>query len=227
MDKKNILLVEDDFLNRRLSKKILLENGYNVLEAKNAKEALDILKKEDIGLAILDINLGVGEQDGISLGGEMQNRYSVPFVYVTAYENTRVINRAAETKPYSYLTKPFKNVDLIAAVEVAIRRSVLEAKHQQTIMVKDGEYNVALGIADIDYIESDGNYLLFYAGKKVYKIRSTIKQILEELPASSFAQTHRAYVVNKVKVEKYNAKCIVVNSKELPISKNHADKIGG
>ena len=164
MEKKTILLVEDDFLNRRLSKKIFLENGYAVLEAKNVKEALDILKTEVIDLAILDINLGEGEQDGISLGEQIQNTYSVPFVYVTAYENAGIINRAAETKPYSYLTKPYKNVDLIAAVEVAIRRSAGHAKHQPTVMVKDGEYNMELEVADIDYIESDGNYLMFYAG---------------------------------------------------------------
>ena len=46
MTQKTILLVEDDFLNRRLSKKVLLENGYDVFEAKNTQEALDILKKE-------------------------------------------------------------------------------------------------------------------------------------------------------------------------------------
>ena len=46
MEQKVILLVEDDFLNRRLSKKALLENNYKVIEAKNANEVLEILKKE-------------------------------------------------------------------------------------------------------------------------------------------------------------------------------------
>ena len=45
---KTILLVEDDFLNRRFTKKILSENGYAVSEAKNSKEALEILQKESI-----------------------------------------------------------------------------------------------------------------------------------------------------------------------------------
>lgn len=42
MISKVILIVEDDFLNRRLTKKILLENNYKVLVAKNANEAMDI-----------------------------------------------------------------------------------------------------------------------------------------------------------------------------------------
>ena len=68
MKGKTILLVEDDFLNRRLYKKILLENEFTVFEAKNAGLAIDILKKEAIDLAILDINLGEGEMDGITTG---------------------------------------------------------------------------------------------------------------------------------------------------------------
>lgn len=70
MKPKAILLVEDDFLNRRLSKKVLSENGYTVYEAKNTREALEILKKEPIALAILDINLGENEQDGITFSSK-------------------------------------------------------------------------------------------------------------------------------------------------------------
>lgn len=46
MNTKTILIVEDDFLNRRLIKKVLQENEYHTLEAKNADEALSILNKE-------------------------------------------------------------------------------------------------------------------------------------------------------------------------------------
>ena len=224
MSNKTILLVEDDFLNRRLARKILIENSYSVLEAKNAIEALGHLKNSEVDLVILDINLGEGEQDGITLGEQIRSKYAVPFVYVTAYENAVIINRAIASQPYSYLTKPFKSVDLVAAVEVAIHQSSDKAKRQRTIIVKDGEYSVELALTDISYIESEGNYLLFYAGNKVYKHRSTIKQVLDVLP-SNFAQTHRAYIVNKDKIEKFNAQCVVINGKKLPISKNYADKI--
>ena len=122
MGQKTILLVEDDFLNRRHSKKTLKENNYNVLEAKNASEALDILKKESVDLAILDIHLGENEIDGITLGQQINDKFSVPFFYLTAYDNAEVIGKAISTLPYSYLTKPFKNADLIASVEIAIRQ---------------------------------------------------------------------------------------------------------
>lgn len=221
MNSKVILVVEDDYLNRRLTKKILQENAYTVLEAKNADEALTILNKELVDLAILDINLGDGEMDGISLGNLIQNKQKVPFIYLTAYENAKVISEAVATSPYSYLTKPFKNSDLIASVELAIIKSAKEDKPRPTILVKDGEYKVELPLEEINYIESEGNYLLFHTDKKTYKCRSTIEQILKILPSLSFIQIHRAFIVNKNRVEKYNSKGVMIQDIELPVSKNY------
>jgi DNA-binding LytR/AlgR family response regulator len=219
MEQKTILLVEDDFLNRRLSKKVLSENNYRVLEAKNAKEALEILKKETVNCAILDINLGENEQDGISLGEQITEKFSVPFIYLTAYENPDIIGKAIATSPYSYLTKPFKNSDLIASVEIAIRK-FQSTEPPPEILVKDGNYHVKLRSDKINYIESDGNYLLFHTDEKIYKSRSTIKKIMEELSSSVFLHTHRAYIVNKNKIDKFNAKSVIVSGNELPVSKN-------
>jgi DNA-binding LytR/AlgR family response regulator len=220
---KTILLVEDDFLNRRLSKKTLAENRYTVLEAKNAKETLLILAKEKVDLAVLDINLGEGEQDGISLGQQIKDKYGVPFIYLTAYENPKIINRAVQTAPYSYLTKPFKNVDLITSVDIALRQSALQEKQAPKIMVKDVDYNVELSTDEINYIESKGNYVLFHTDRKTYTSRSTIKNILDVLPESNFSQVHRAYIVNKSKVEKWNSKAIVIGNEEIPVSKTFMD----
>jgi DNA-binding LytR/AlgR family response regulator len=221
MNSKVILIVEDDFLNRRLTKKILQENKYKVLEAKNADEALMILDKELVDLAILDINLGDGEMDGISLGNLIQNKQRVPFIYLTAYENAKVISEAVATSPYSYLTKPFKNSDLIASVELAIIKSSKEERPKPTILVKDGEYKVELPLEEINYIESEGNYLLFHTDTKTYKCRSTIEQILKVLPSVSFIQIHRAFIVNKGKIEKFSSKILVVQKTEIPVSKNY------
>lgn len=225
MKQKTILLVEDDFLNRRLSKKILLENGYTVLEAKNATEASELLKKEAVALAVLDINLGENDQNGISLGQQIKNQYAIPFIYLTAYENPEIISQAIATSPYSYLTKPFKNSDLIASVEIAIRQSSNFPIRKPFIYVKDGEYNVELPVEEINYIESKGNYLHLHTNKKTYKSRSTIKKIMEELSSSTFVKTHRAYIINKNKIEKFTNKCLVIGDNIIPISENYLEGV--
>ncbi len=226
MDNITILLVEDDFLNRRVTKKALTENGYNVAEAKNSEETFKILESRVIHLLILDINLGKMEQDGISLGQQIQEKYKLPFIFLTAYDTAEIIDRAATTSPYSYLTKPFKNADLVAAIQIAIKQSSKKSTTQPTILLKDNEYNVEVFINEIDYIESEGNYLLVYTGKKVYKCRSTIKQVLETLPQATFIQTHRAFVVNKTKIDKFNIKNVVVKGNLIPVSKTYTDSTG-
>ncbi len=225
MIKKTILLVEDNFLNRRLSKKILSEYGYLVLEAKNAKETKELLANNVVDLVILDINLGENEQDGISLGQYIKDHYELPYIYLTAYENPEIISKAVATSPYSYLTKPFKKVDLITSVEIAIRQSIQLKKEATTIQIKDRGYNINIAVDAIQYIVSDGNYLNFHTDDKVYKCRGTIKQILEKLPTSGFVQTHRAYVVNKDKIEKYSYNSLFINGTEIPISKNYIEDL--
>lgn len=218
MEAKKILIVDDDFLNRRLTKKVLLESGYEVKEAKNAEQALNILNGEKIDLAILDINLGDGEVDGISLGKLMYNKNKVKFIYLTAYDNPKVIKDAIATAPYSYLTKPYKNGDLIAAIELAIIKVGNENKPTPILPVKDGEFKVDLPINQILYIESDGNYLNINTNSKTYNCRSTLSQIKNELPQETFIQVHRAFIVNKEKIEKYNSKSVVINNIEIPLT---------
>lgn len=214
-----ILLVEDDFLNRRLTKKVLQETGYQVVEAKNAAEALAILTEKWVDLAILDINLGEGEVDGIRLGQLLQDKRTIPFIYLTAYDNAQVIGEAVSTSPYAYLTKPFKTSDLIASVELTLIKAGQAARAKQTILVRDETYKVELPLDEINYIESEGNYLLFHTDKKVYRSRSTLSQISAYLPAAQFFQTHRAFIVNKEKVRKYNSRSVIVGTREIPLSK--------
>lgn len=222
MTQKTILLVEDDFLNRRLTKKILLKSGYQVLESKNSKEALDILNIENIDLAILDINLGNDKEEGISLGQQIKDSYSIPFIYLTAYANIPTLTLATATKPYSYLTKPFKDIDLIASIEIAIgKANQVQEKLISSINVKFQDHFVDLPLDVIDYIESMGNYLLCHSGKKVYKYRSTIKQIIALCTTTTFIQTHRGFLVNKDKIEKYNAKNVLINQRSIAISRHY------
>ena len=225
MNEITILIVEDDFLNRRLIKKVLSEMGYRTLEAKTHDEAIGLLSKERIDLFVLDIKLGVNDHEGINLGTYLNDKYAIPFIYLTAYQTTDILSAALGTSPDSYLTKPFKNTDLIASVELALKKSAEREKNLPFILLKDDEYTVKVPLERIDYIESEGNYLLVYSNHKVYKCRSTIKQIWEVLPEATFVQTHRAYIVNRDKIDRVRSKNLMVKGQVIPISKNYIDDI--
>lgn len=223
MMQRRILLVDDDFLSRRLTKKVLAENNFQVIEAKNAKEAMEILARENIDIALLDIHLGASERDGISLARELESKFPVPFIYLTAYDHDDIVARALATTPHSYITKPFKSIDLLTSIELAIRHAKQTEKPLPTISVKDGEYNLMLSVQDVHYIEADGNYLLVHTDSNNYKTRTTIRQMLDFLPPNMFVQTHRAFLVNKAKIDKFSLKSLVVKDRVIPVSKNYID----
>jgi DNA-binding LytR/AlgR family response regulator len=225
MNEITILIVEDDYLNRRLIKKVLSERGYKILEAKNRQEAMALLSQEKIDLLVLDIKLGENEQEGIKLGAYLNDKYVIPFIYLTAYQTTDVLTRALNTDPHSYLTKPFKNTDLIASVELALKKAADREHNLPFVVLKEEEYNVKVPLERIDYIESEGNYLLVFSNDKVYKYRSTIKQILEILPQDKFIQTHRAYIVNKDKIDLFRSTGLVIKNRTVPVSKNYLEDI--
>ena len=63
--------------------------------------------------------------------------------------------------------------------------------------------------------------MTIYTDQHTFKCRSTIKQILEQLPANNFVQTHRAYIVNKKKIDKFSSKSVVIKNAVIPVSKNY------
>ena len=137
----NILLVEDEFMTRRLLKKKLAELGHNVVgEADNSDDALDILDAHQVDLAILDINLGEDSKDGIWLGEHIRFNQNIPFVYLTAYETADIVDRALNTQPHAYLTKPFNDLGLKTTLAIAAQQHTNNKKKERVeqLLLKDG-----------------------------------------------------------------------------------------
>ena len=220
-----ILLVEDNFLTRRMIKKVL-EKNYIVKEAGDTQKAELMLRSGNIHLVILDIHLGNEKKDGIWLAAQINKIYSIPFIYLTAFANNDISQLAIAAQPAAYISKPFKEVDLVLSIEIALRKYVSTRPAANTwIIVKEGDYYMKLSISAIDYFESIGNYLQVFSNGKVYKCRSTIKEMLGLLMEDVFIQTHRAFIVNRNKIVKYNSGNVIVGESIIPVSSKYANAI--
>jgi len=217
-----ILLVEDNFLNRRMVKKIL-EKNYLVKEATDAEKADEILSTETVHLVIIDIHLGHDKKNGVWLAQRIKEKFNMPFIFLTAFGDNDIARKALSTEPYAYLTKPFKDVDLALSIEIALQKhSGLKPENKSFILVKDGDYFVKLPTTTIDYLVSTGNYLQVVSNKKIYKCRCTIKEMMPLLPEATFIQTHRAYIVNKYKIVKFNSYHVLIGGIKIPVSAKYA-----
>ncbi len=220
-----VLLVEDNFLNRRMVKNILNKN-YFVKEAADAAEGDKMLVSEVIHLAIIDIHLGIDKKDGIWLGQRVKDIYDIPFIYLTAFADNAISGRALSTQPSSYLTKPFKEVDLLLSIEIALQRfNTFKPAFKNFVLAKDGDYFVKLLVLSIDYFESSQNYLIAVSKNKKYKCRSTIKEMMANLPEGNFLQTHRAFIVNKNKILKFSSGEVMLENATIPVSAKYSSKL--
>ncbi len=130
--KKKILIVEDEFIVADDLQLTLEHAGYEVCGiAATVNEAKESIKKERPGLVLLDIQLK-GKLNGIDLAKELKEE-NIPFVYLSANANQKILELAKLTEPYGFLVKPFREKDLLVSLDVAFYRHEhsLEAKLRQ------------------------------------------------------------------------------------------------
>lgn len=119
-----ILLVEDEALIAMDLRRRLQSLGYTVTSiARTAQDALRLAFSDAPNLILMDIHLQ-GEKDGIQAADEIRKHLDIPVVYLTAHSDNLTIERAKQTGPFGYITKPFETADVRAQIEVAL------AKHQ-------------------------------------------------------------------------------------------------
>lgn len=115
-----ILLIEDEFIISKDLKTQLSKNDYAHLDvAKNYKAALHFYIQNSYDLIISDINLN-SEKDGIDIITEFSKIKKTPVVYLTAYSDSYIIDRAEQTMPFAYILKPYNNNQLKATINLAI-----------------------------------------------------------------------------------------------------------
>jgi two-component system response regulator HydG len=118
MMKQKILIVEDQFIEANNLRLILDRAGYTVLPIANSfVEAMEMLDRHKPDMVLLDIYLH-GSLTGVDFAKILASR-KVPFIYLSANSNRKVFLAAKATKPYGFLVKPFRQRDILAALEVA------------------------------------------------------------------------------------------------------------
>src|SRR4051812_17514435 len=117
--KLKILIVEDQFIEANNLRLILDRAGYTVVPiAASFVEAMEMLDRHHPDLVLLDIYLD-GALTGVDFAKILASR-KVPFVFLSANSNRKIFLAAKATKPYGFLVKPFRQRDVLAALEVAL-----------------------------------------------------------------------------------------------------------
>ncbi len=116
-----ILIAEDETIIRLDLRTLLEKAGHEVVaEARDGEEAVALAAEHDPDLIVMDVRMP--HLDGIEAARQISNRKPVPIVMLTAYAEEDLVTRASEAGAFAYLVKPFREVDLLPALNTARAR---------------------------------------------------------------------------------------------------------
>jgi len=122
MMKEHVLVVEDDAIMRRVLLVTLRGHGYNTSAAATAREALQHIEAEAPDAMILD--LGLPDMDGVEVAALVRRRHELPIIVLSARSEEQHQIDALDAGANDYVTKPFREGELMARVRAALRRPV-------------------------------------------------------------------------------------------------------
>lgn len=120
MKKLDILIADDESIIRLGLKQILEEVGHTVYSAENGVSAVRMAEKIHPDLVVLDIKMP--EMDGLEAARLIYDQRQAPIIFLTAYGEQSLIEKASRLPVLGYLIKPIKEAELLAMIEVAVLR---------------------------------------------------------------------------------------------------------
>lgn len=121
---KTILIVEDEIIVAKGMEQVLQKNGYIISGiALSYEHAIKSLQKSTPDVILCDVDLGE-EKTGIDVIKESLQKVKIPAIFVSAHADVETLEKAFCTSPVSYITKPFTENQLLAAVRLATTKAV-------------------------------------------------------------------------------------------------------
>lgn len=132
-----ILVVEDEQNVAEVLKARLESYGYEVCRiVSSGKDAITATGEMAPDVIMMDIKIQ-GPMDGIETAGHIREHYDIPVIYLTAYSDDRLLQRAKTTEPLAYILKPYDGPELRSTIEIALYRHKMEKERRQ--LIKDLE----------------------------------------------------------------------------------------
>ena len=232
-----LLIVEDDMIIAANISLQLTSLGYEVTGiVPRGEEAIRHVQDNPPDMVLLDINLK-GSLDGIETALQMQQRIAIPIIYLTANADEATFNRAKATQPHAFISKPFRQIDLQRAIELAVSRIHPTEQNETTpddsspfvlddrIFVRYKDRMVKVYIDEILYIEADRNYCRIFTRSKEYMLTTTLKTMEEKLPVPKFLRIHRSYMINLAQVDEVAEQNVIVAGRAVPVSHAFRDEL--
>jgi two-component system, LytTR family, response regulator len=239
MEKVSVLIIEDTPAESNALIQVLEAHEYSVVGvARSHQEALELFYTNKVDILVIDIFLN-GIPEGISFAETINSvpNAARPFVFLTSSTDRGIFERAKLTRPFSFLLKPFNELEVLYALEMAVEKfytqvNVFQGDEQDTVISKDylfikkNDSLKKVRVADIVYIEVEERYCTIRTESEKFVIHISLTKIIELLDPALFSRTHRNFIVNLEKIEEIQPSdnLVILTGKHLiPVSEKYKD----
>jgi diguanylate cyclase (GGDEF)-like protein/PAS domain S-box-containing protein len=169
MKNERILVVEDEPVVALDLREILEEMGYEVCSICNSlQSAIQAVEQLNPSLVLMDIHLE-GDGDGIDACDVIYQRWKLPVIFLTAFADDKTVKRAAASKPFGYLMKPFVSKELYAVLQVArsrhdVEMSLARSEERLSLVVTAAKMGTWEWESRLDQIQGDAQFEEIWGG---------------------------------------------------------------
>jgi len=191
-------------------------------------EAMLFVNDNPVDLLITDIDMpGIS---GIELRKSLLQ--SITTIFITAHSEFAI--DGFDLEAVDYLLKPvtfprfLKAINKVSQTKIATERShsaFAQSAARNFIFVKVDGARVRIDVMDIQYIESQGDYVLIYLKTKHYMVLQTLTSIEQSIQNPLFVRIHRSFIVNLTHVDRVEKDHLYINNIDLSIGKTYRTKL--
>lgn len=241
------LIVDDEALARTALVRLLKrERDVSLIgQCDDGESAVQTIRQAQPDIVFLDVQMP--EMDGFQVVEAIGAQRMPVTIFVTAFDRYAI--RAFDANAVDYLLKPFAPDRLTRALARARERclgrqdkeaaqrlfsllnSRLQTDYAQRLAVATCGRIMFVAVADIDWIEAEGNYARLHVSRKVFEVRETLQALMEKLDPREFIRIHRSTIVNARRIREvqpwFQGSHIVIlqSGEELRMSRYQRDAV--
>lgn len=223
--KYNVLIVDDEFLARKLLSEYVTKVSFlNLVDTcADATAAMQVLSNEQIDILLLDIQMP--DITGIELLKSLNSKPAV--ILTTAYSEYAV--DAFSLGVSDYLLKPFDYARFMQAINKVVDIHVPEKQNDEPVndflMVKADYKLYKINYDELLFIEGQHEYVTFHTKTKRITALYSLRNLEDTLPKDKFVRTHKSFIVSIKNIEDIDKTTVTVSGNKIPVGASYRDSL--
>ncbi len=195
-------------------------------EFPSAIEAIKFLNKNEVDLIFLDIHM-----PNFSGFDFIETLKDPPKIILTTSDKNFAFEAFGYDCVIDYLLKPITLPRFLKAIKKAGNTSLQNTSNISKVDTQDHLYvNINRRLVKIEYnkiylVEAKGDYIVIKTDAENYTVHTTLKNIIEKLPDSTFLKIHRSFIINYKKIIDIEDNSVLINKEVIPISRSNRPEL--